>query len=90
MNYLKKETILGSVLLAAFGWALIMIVGMQSDVTALQVGDKEDKRVNEIVYEMKDSLVRLEEGQGHIKQHLKEIKNGEILLQLPVLVFIFK
>jgi len=77
MNYLKKETILGSVLLAAFGWALIMIVGMQSDVTALQVGDMEDKRVNQIVYEMNDTLIRLEEGQKGIKEHLEYIKTKD-------------
>lgn len=59
MKWLSPETAIGSIFVAAFGWALMMIVGMKSDVRALQVGEREDKRVNEIVYKMEKTLVRL-------------------------------
>ncbi len=76
-RYLNKETILGSILLATFAWALVMIVGMNSDVSALQEADKEDKRVNKVVYEMNDTLIRLEEGQKGIKEDLEYIKKKD-------------
>ena len=76
-RYLNKETILGSILLATFAWALVMIVGMNSDVSALKEADKEDKRVNKVVYEMNDTLIRLEEGQKGIKEDLEYIKKKD-------------
>jgi hypothetical protein len=58
------------IILPVIAWIIVAIMSTNDAVAVLQTQQLEDMRVNGIVYEMKDSLTRIDVGVEYIKEAL--------------------
>jgi hypothetical protein len=74
---LTVDNLIAATLSAVMGWLVLSHIDMKTDVATLQVMQVEDKRVNEIVYVMHETLIELRTGQVYIKEMLDASKKED-------------
>ena len=74
------ETVTMAVCLSIGGWASIEIFNIKGTLAGIEQQEVANSKVGETVYGMRETLIRVEEGQAYLKKYVQS--NGEDIRDL--------